>query len=175
MSGVMFPLLSLFFYCNSYYCAIEWFLLITNFWIFCISSVLGKDEQTESDWPRESRVLPHSFRSRPERTWAVAVPGIDPVGLNLLKQMLTFNPLKRITAQQALNHECFEHRSIPSVDVHTNTELDLEEQDRSSTRLLNTSPTAEDQLISDDSITSPRSLNSTSADDSGYSSMYSHS
>ena len=89
--------------------------------------------------------------------------------------MLTFNPLKRITAQQALNHECFEHRSIPSVDVHTNTELDLEEQDRSSTRLLNTSPTAEDQLISDDSITSPRSLNSTSADDSGYSSMYSHS
>lgn len=31
-------------------------------------------------------------------------PGADPLGIDLLQKMLTFNPLKRLTVNEALSH-----------------------------------------------------------------------
>ena len=40
-------------------------------------------------------------------------PNLDPLGVDLLKQMLVYDPKKRITATKALQHPYFEVRSQP--------------------------------------------------------------
>ena len=48
--------------------------------------------------------LPH----KPKQPWSRLYPGADPRALDLLEKMLTFNPQKRITVEEALAHPYLE-------------------------------------------------------------------
>ena len=41
---------------------------------------------------------------RPKRQLEDLIPGADPMAMDLLKRLLQFNPIKRITADEALRH-----------------------------------------------------------------------
>ncbi len=61
----------------------------------------------------------HGFLSLAQETFpkwsaqniASIVPGMDPLGVDLLSRMLQYRPQHRITARDALNHEYF--RDLP--------------------------------------------------------------
>ena len=110
-------------------------------------SIIGTPRDDE--WPREARVLPQSFSPRIARLWDVIVPGICPLGKDLLQKLLTFNPRERITAKEALQHQFFEGLTVPPVEFSESS------SETSLTMSMN------------------KSLNTSSPDDSGYTSMYS--
>jgi serine/threonine protein kinase len=45
-------------------------------------------------------------------------PGADPQGLDLLQKMLVFNPRKRITVEEALNHPFLTSKRVESFEFH---------------------------------------------------------
>eukprot|EP00953_Heterococcus_sp_UTEX-ZZ885_P018827 10514-Heterococcus_DN1.PRE.2 len=68
---------------------------------------------TESIWPGVTR-LPYWTKADVFPTWPeqslghqLALSGLSTAGLNLLQQLLTYDPAKRITAKQALQHQYF--------------------------------------------------------------------
>jgi cyclin-dependent kinase 2 len=75
--------------------------------LYKIFQVLGTPN--EHIWPGVS-ALPYYRNSFPNwqgNKLAQQVPGLDPVGLDLLSQMLTYEPSKRISAKAALEHRYF--------------------------------------------------------------------
>ncbi|KAF3776706.1 Cell division control protein [Nymphaea thermarum] len=76
--------------------------------LFKIFRVLGTP--TEETWPGVSSLPDYksSFPKWAPKDMATLVPGLDPVGLDLLKKMLCLEPSKRITARSALEHEYFQ-------------------------------------------------------------------
>ncbi|EMS62695.1 Cyclin-dependent kinase A-1 [Triticum urartu] len=75
--------------------------------LFKIFRVLGTpNEQT---WPGVSSLPDYksAFPRWQAEDLATVVPNLEPVGLDLLSKMLRFEPNKRITARQALEHEYF--------------------------------------------------------------------
>jgi len=46
-------------------------------------------------------------------------PAADPLALDLLRHLLQFNPEKRYTAEQALNHDFFKSIRRPEMEVST--------------------------------------------------------
>ncbi|CAG7728557.1 unnamed protein product [Allacma fusca] len=71
---------------------------------------------SDEEWPSEARVLPQSFTPRICRNWDLVVPGICPLGKDLLSRLLVFNPRDRITAKDALQHAFFEGLSVPPIE-----------------------------------------------------------
>jgi serine/threonine protein kinase len=66
---------------------------------------------TESIWPGVTR-LPNWMKADVFPTWPeqslghqLALSGLSTAGLNLLQQLLTYDPAERITAKQALLHQ----------------------------------------------------------------------
>merc|ERR1712107_600892 len=55
-----------------------------------------------AEWPDKSPVLRKNFVNYNARSFIDLIPEIDPLALDLLQKMLTFDPQKRITAQAAL-------------------------------------------------------------------------
>lgn len=49
-----------------------------------------------------------SLAKKPGRSLESLYPAADPAAINLLTQMLMFNPAKRCTAEEALEHEFLE-------------------------------------------------------------------
>jgi serine/threonine protein kinase len=77
-----------------------------------IFSILGTP--SEADWPEDSSVLRNSFSSCKPRDLADLIPEMDTQAKDLLQKMLRFDPLKRITAAEALAHPYFaEYGRIP--------------------------------------------------------------
>ncbi|CAN6296794.1 unnamed protein product, partial [Urochloa humidicola] len=75
--------------------------------LFKIFRVLGTPN--EQSWPGVS-CLPDfktAFPRWPAQDLATIVPNLEPAGLDLLSKMLRYEPSKRITARQALEHEYF--------------------------------------------------------------------
>lgn len=82
------------------------FRLIIFFQLSMIFAVLGTP--TESDWPGVTALPAYAqFEARSSTPFAAIFPGVSPSALHLLQGMLTFDPLKRITADDALRHEYF--------------------------------------------------------------------
>ncbi|XP_042304012.1 cyclin-dependent kinase 4 isoform X1 [Sceloporus undulatus] len=66
---------------------------------------------SEEDWPLDVSLPRCAFAPRSSQSVEKFVPEIDPLGAQLLLEMLTFNPLKRISAFKALHHQYFQDRS----------------------------------------------------------------
>ncbi|KCV72401.1 CMGC/CDK/CDC2 protein kinase [Fonticula alba] len=75
--------------------------------IFKIFQRLGTP--TEEVWPEVVRLPDYQncIPKWPAQDLAEAVPGLDPVGLDLLKQMLIYDPANRISCKRALVHPWF--------------------------------------------------------------------
>ncbi|BAF10618.1 Os03g0108800, partial [Oryza sativa Japonica Group] len=75
--------------------------------LFKIFRVLGTPN--EQSWPGVSSLPDYksAFPKWQAQALATIVPTLDPAGLDLLSKMLRYEPNKRITARQALEHEYF--------------------------------------------------------------------
>jgi len=75
--------------------------------LFKIFRCLGTP--TEETWPGVSgfKDFKPTFPQWIGNNVAKQVPGIEPLGLDLLKRMLVYEPSKRISAREALQHEYF--------------------------------------------------------------------
>uniref|UniRef100_A0A0E0CTU3 Protein kinase domain-containing protein n=1 Tax=Oryza meridionalis TaxID=40149 RepID=A0A0E0CTU3_9ORYZ len=75
--------------------------------LFKIFRVLGTPN--EQSWPGVSSLPDYksAFPKWQAQDLATIVPTLDPAGLDLLSKMLRYEPNKRITARQALEHEYF--------------------------------------------------------------------
>jgi len=111
-----------------------------------------------AEWPEKSPVLRKNFVNYKTRSFTDLIPEIDPLALDLLQKMLTFDPQKRITAQAALAHPYFsDYTSNPhdsstsSSDVTNTTATSVSDMSDSS---LNSSSITSDanSSISDKSI-----------------------
>ncbi|XP_049653665.1 cyclin-dependent kinase 4 [Haliaeetus albicilla] len=58
----------------------------------------------EDDWPLDVALPRCAFPARPPQPIEGFVPEMEPLGTQLLLEMLTFNPYKRISAYNALRH-----------------------------------------------------------------------
>ncbi|CAG0922815.1 unnamed protein product [Notodromas monacha] len=76
-----------------------------------IFDIMGSPHQDE--WPRGVSVSWQQFRGRPGVPLSSLLPELEPSGQDLLRQMLTFVPEKRISAVRALRHSYFDGRTPP--------------------------------------------------------------
>ncbi|KAL5744876.1 hypothetical protein ACOSQ2_027992 [Xanthoceras sorbifolium] len=73
-----------------------------------IFSIMGSPD--EDNWPGITSLTyyqPVNFPELPPKDLATFVPDLDPVGVDLLSKMLCLDPNKRITVENALEHEYF--------------------------------------------------------------------
>lgn len=75
--------------------------------LFRIFRTLGTPD--EKSWPGVSAMPDYkaTFPRWPKTKLARVVPSLDEVGLDLLQQMLHYDPAKRISAKAAMNHPWF--------------------------------------------------------------------
>jgi len=71
-----------------------------------IVEVLGSPGEDDMAFIKSSRARAFMAKQagKPRVPWATLFPKANPVGLDLLERMLTFNPGKRITVEEALKH-----------------------------------------------------------------------
>ncbi|CAH2073414.1 unnamed protein product, partial [Iphiclides podalirius] len=81
-----------------------------------ILGVLGSPSQEDLDCiiNEKARGYLESLPYKPRVPWADLFPGADPRALDLLHRMLTFNPHKRITVEEALAHPYLEQYYDPN-------------------------------------------------------------
>ncbi|KAK2654330.1 hypothetical protein Ddye_014186 [Dipteronia dyeriana] len=70
-----------------------------------IFSILGTPD--EDNWPVATSSPKPKFRRQHPKDLATFVPNLDPVGVNLLSKMICTDPIRRITARDALEHQYF--------------------------------------------------------------------
>lgn len=81
--------------------------------IITIFEICGRPQ--ESDWPENISLPWNSFKQLPPKSMSSYIPELDSVGMDLLEKLLTFNPHKRISASEALNHFYFKHCDIDDI------------------------------------------------------------
>ncbi|KAH3701133.1 cyclin-dependent kinase 4-like [Dreissena polymorpha] len=69
----------------------------------------------ESDWPAGVTLPWTSFQAFPPRPVASYIPEMDKVATNLFDKLLMFNPHRRISASEALNHPFIKDVDIESI------------------------------------------------------------
>lgn len=65
-----------------------------------------------------------SLEKKPGRNLESLYPAADPAAIQLLKQMLMFNPAKRCTAEEALDHDFLKPVRRKDMEVSVNASLD---------------------------------------------------
>lgn len=77
--------------------------------IFEIFQVLGTPNESEGSWPGVSRLpdFREAFPRWPAQNIGSILPELEPEGVDLLLQMLRYNPADRISAKEALRHPWF--------------------------------------------------------------------
>lgn len=75
-----------------------------------IIAVLGTPTSTDLSYIGNESALKYikSLPKRSKQSWQSLYQKANPVGLDLLGKMLTFNPEKRFTVEECLNHPYFE-------------------------------------------------------------------
>lgn len=104
-----------------------------------ILSVLGSPSQEDLNCiinPKARQYL-ESLQTKPKVQWTRLFPDADPKALDLLDKMLTFNPNKRITVEEALAHSYFSQYYDPSDEpvAEEPFNLDMEYDDLPKERL----------------------------------------
>ncbi|XP_075193224.1 cyclin-dependent kinase 4 isoform X2 [Anomaloglossus baeobatrachus] len=83
---------------------------------------------SEEEWPEDVTLSRSAFSAMSQKPVEKFVPEIDATGAQLLLEMLTFNPLRRIAASQALHHAFFsevhESSSTPEPFPHARATAD---------------------------------------------------
>ena len=87
--------------------------------LFKIFRVLGTP--TEETWPGVSQLPDYksTFPKWARQDWDKVAPSLDPLALDLLSQMLAFEPAKRISARAALAHAYFAEPEPPGMSKAT--------------------------------------------------------
>mmetsp|Transcript_21911 Transcript_21911/g.36304 ORF Transcript_21911/g.36304 Transcript_21911/m.36304 type:complete len:300 (-) Transcript_21911:224-1123(-) len=85
--------------------------------LFRIFRLLGTPN--EDCWPGVSQLpdFKGSFPNWPSQSFSKVVPGLDASGLDLLAQMMYYEPSKRITAKAAMNHPYFNGLDKEALDM----------------------------------------------------------
>ena len=65
-----------------------------------------------------------SLDKKPGRNLESLYPAADPAAIQLLKKMLMFNPAKRCTAEEALDHDFLKPVRRKDMEVSDNASLD---------------------------------------------------
>jgi mitogen-activated protein kinase 1/3 len=65
-----------------------------------------------------------SLPKRSKQSWKALFPNANPVGLDLLSKMLAFNPSKRFTVQECINHEYFNDLHNPEEEPISESPFD---------------------------------------------------
>lgn len=78
-----------------------------------IFSVIGLPD--EEEWPNDVTLSRHNFSPQSPQPIRDLIPEIDEDGADLLMKMLTFDPLRRISAQNAQEHRFFSSGSDANV------------------------------------------------------------
>ena len=91
-----------------------------------IISVLGtpKEEDLEFINKQEAREFLMKLVKRTKQSWSSLFPNANPVALDLLGKMLTFNPRKRYNVDQCISHPYFEGLHDPEQEPITTTKFD---------------------------------------------------
>lgn len=72
---------------------------------------------SQSEWPEHCSLMWSSFQHHLKIPIQQLLPEISKCGKDLLEKMLTFNPVQRISALHALQHEFFSHSVMDDVNV----------------------------------------------------------
>ena len=91
-----------------------------------IISVLGTPKQEDLYFikKQEAKEFLMKLVKRTKQTWASLFPNANPVALDLLGKMLTFNPKKRYTVDQCISHPYFEGLHDPEQEPITSRPFD---------------------------------------------------
>ncbi|KAL0809847.1 hypothetical protein ABMA28_011336 [Loxostege sticticalis] len=73
--------------------------------LHCIFRLIGRPSRQE--WPDNVSIVPDSFPDYHAQDLADVLPNIHPNALDLIKKMLVFDPSKRLTALDCLEHPYF--------------------------------------------------------------------
>lgn len=72
---------------------------------------------SDEEWPSDVTLSRKNFRPVPPRPITDVVPEIDTQGVQLLLKMLTFDPFKRISAVNALEHQYFKDEETTATET----------------------------------------------------------
>ena len=91
-----------------------------------IVAVTGTPKMEDLDFikKKEAKEFFLKLVKRTKLTWSSLFPNANPIALDLLEKMLTFNPKKRYTVDQCLSHPYFEGLHDPEQEPITTTPFD---------------------------------------------------
>ena len=91
-----------------------------------IIAVTGTPKMEDLDFiqKKEAKEFFLKLVKRTKLTWSSLFPNANPIALDLLEKMLTFNPKKRYTVEQCISHPYFEGLHDPEQEPITNTPFD---------------------------------------------------
>ena len=91
-----------------------------------IIAVTGTPKMEDLDFihKKEAKEFFLKLVKRTKLTWSSLFPNANPIALDLLEKMLTFNPTKRYTVDQCISHPYFEGLHDPEQEPITTTTFD---------------------------------------------------
>ena len=91
-----------------------------------IVAVTGTPKMEDLDFikKKEAKEFFLKLVKRTKLTWSSLFPNANPIALDLLEKMLTFNPKKRYTVDQCMSHPYFEGLHDPEQEPITTTPFD---------------------------------------------------